>query len=67
MPLQSRAAEKEKGDRILTSRFAHRDKHWSNRTHQSNLSLKAKSRLVIVGLRDPDLTRGLPSHAPTVS
>ena len=63
----SRKVMKEQPDRVLNSRFAYRDKHWSRRRQEPNLSWKAKARLVIAGHRDPDLLSGLPTHAPTIS
>ena len=63
----SREIEQNKSDRILGSRFAYRDKNWCKRKEQPNLPWRAKSRLVIGGHKDPDISKGLPSHAPTVS
>ncbi|CAE7325492.1 RE2, partial [Symbiodinium microadriaticum] len=63
----SRKVMKEQPDRVLNSRFAYRDKHWSRRRQEPSLSWKAKARLVIAGHRDPDLLSGLPTHAPTIS
>ncbi|CAE7939982.1 GIP, partial [Symbiodinium sp. KB8] len=56
-----------KGDRVLGSRFAYRDKHWSKRKQNEELPWKPKARLVIAGHRDPDLAKGLATHAPTIS
>ncbi|CAE7357013.1 GIP [Symbiodinium sp. CCMP2592] len=63
----SREVNATKGDRILGSRFAYRDKHWSKRKQNSELPWKPKARLVIAGHRDPDLSLGLSTHAPTIS
>ena len=63
----SRKINQLKKDRVLDSRFAYRDKNWSKRRKDPGISWKAKSRLVISGHRDPDLLRGLPTHAPTIS
>ena len=63
----SRKVMEEQPDRVLNSRFAYRDKHWSRRRQEPNLNWKAKARLVIAGHRDPDLLSGLPTHAPTIS
>ncbi|OLP96499.1 Copia protein [Symbiodinium microadriaticum] len=63
----SRKVMEEHPDRVLNSRFAYRDKHWSRRRQEPNLNWKAKARLVIAGHRDPDLLSGLPTHAPTIS
>ena len=64
---ESREVAKTKGDRILPSRFAYRDKHWSKRRQDPKAPWKPKARLVIGGHRDPDLTMGLNTHAPTIS
>ncbi|CAE7260851.1 unnamed protein product, partial [Symbiodinium sp. CCMP2456] len=63
----SRKIMKEQPDRVLNSRFAYRDKNWSRRREEPELSWRAKARLVIAGHRDPDLLSGLPTHAPTIS
>ncbi|CAE7480578.1 GIP [Symbiodinium sp. CCMP2592] len=64
---ESREVTKTKGDRILPSRFAYRDKHWSKRKQDAKAPWKPKARLVIGGHRDPDLMKGLNTHAPTIS
>ena len=64
---ESRAVRKDKPERVLRCRFAYRDKHWSKRKAQPDLGWKPKSRLVIGGHCEPDLHRGLPTHAPAVS
>ncbi|CAE7765879.1 RE2 [Symbiodinium sp. CCMP2592] len=64
---ESRRICQEKGDRILGSRFAYRDKHWCKRKQDEALPWKPKARLVIAGHRDPDLSSGLSTHAPTIS
>ncbi|CAE7585010.1 GIP [Symbiodinium sp. CCMP2592] len=64
---ESRKIIREKGDRVLGSRFAYRDKLWSRRRQDPTLGWKAKARLVIAGHRDPDLMDGLSTHAPTIS
>eukprot|EP00438_Fugacium_kawagutii_P026759 Skav216449 [mRNA] locus=scaffold50:462658:469839:- [translate_table: standard] len=53
-------------ERILTSRYAYRDKHVAKRRVDPNLPPKAKARLCIGGHRDPDLRAGLlQTEAPT--
>ncbi|CAE7261754.1 RE1 [Symbiodinium natans] len=64
---ESRDISKNKGDRVLNSRFAYRDKLWSRRREQPDVGWKHKARLVISGHKDPDLMKGLPTHAPTIS
>ncbi|CAE7293046.1 RE1 [Symbiodinium sp. CCMP2592] len=64
---ESREIMKTKGDRVLPSRFAYRDKHWSKRKQDAKVPWKPKARLVIGGHRDPDLLKGLNTHAPTIS
>ena len=64
---ESRRILKDKNDRILNSRFAYRDKLWSRRRAQPDVGWKPKARLVIAGHKDPDLTAGLATHAPTIS
>ena len=49
------------GDRILTSRWAYKDKHYARRRLQPDVPCKAKARLV-----DPDIGL-MPTDAPTVS
>ena len=57
-------------ERILTSRFAYRDKNAGLRTHGTeyeNLPVKAKARLCVGGHRDPDISGGcLRTDAPTI-
>ena len=64
---ESRRITSAKGDRILPSRFAYRDKNWSKRRNDATIDWKAKARLVIGGHKDPDLLKGLNTHAPTIS
>ena len=64
---ESRGISRTKQDRILNSRFAYRDKYWSKRKENPDIGWKHKARLVIAGHKDPDLTSGLNTHAPTVS
>ncbi|CAE7245428.1 RE1 [Symbiodinium sp. CCMP2592] len=64
---ESREIATTKADRILPSRFAYRDKNWSKRRGNPAIDWKAKARLVIGGHRDPDLLKGLNTHAPTIS
>ena len=52
--------------RILTSRFAYRDKHWSRRKLDPGLAWKHKARLVVSGHRDPDV-KCLETDAPTIN
>ena len=55
-------------NRILTARFAYRDKNVAKRRLDSNVPLKAKARLCVGGHRDPDLRAGtLLTEAPTAS
>ncbi|CAE7346231.1 GIP [Symbiodinium natans] len=63
----SREVSAKKGERVLDSRFAYRDKNWSKRRKDPGTEWKPKSRLVISGHRDPDLLSGLSTHAPTIS
>ncbi|CAE7225449.1 RE2 [Symbiodinium sp. CCMP2592] len=64
---ESREILRTKHDRVLSSRFAYKDKFWSKRKEQPDIGWKHKARLVIAGHRDPDLMNGLNTHAPTVS
>ncbi|CAE7838363.1 RE2 [Symbiodinium sp. CCMP2592] len=64
---QSRQVLRDKPERVLPSRFAYKDKAWSKRKLDSNCPWRPKARLVIGGHRDPDLDKGLPSDAPTIS
>ena len=55
-------------NRILTARFAYRDKKVAKRRLDDNVPLKAKARLCVGGHRDPDLRAGtLLTEAPTAS
>ena len=55
-------------NRILTARFAYRDKNVGKRRLDSSIPLKAKARLCVGGHRDPDLRAGtLLTEAPTAS
>lgn len=55
-------------DRVLTSRFAYRDKHVAKRREDPSAPPKAKARLCIGGHRDPDLRDGLlRTEAPTAT
>ena len=63
----SRKILAEKGDRVLPSRFAYRDKNWSKRRKLPDIEWRHKARLVIGGHLDPDLQKGLDTSAPTVS
>ncbi|CAE7414743.1 RE2 [Symbiodinium sp. CCMP2592] len=51
--------------RILSSRFAYRDKHWSRRKIDASVPWKHKARLVVSGHRDPDIQH-LETDAPTI-
>eukprot|EP00439_Symbiodinium_sp_Y106_P022248 s4851_g2.t1 len=56
--------------RVLRSRWAYKDKNWSRRREGENVPWKCKSRLVIAGHTDPDLTDEslrLNTDAPTLS
>ena len=53
------------GSRILSSRFAYRDKHWSRRKIDATVPWKHKARLVVSGHRDPDIPH-LETDAPTI-
>ncbi|CAE7827512.1 GIP, partial [Symbiodinium sp. CCMP2456] len=52
--------------RILNSRFAYRDKHWSRRKLDPTVPWKHKARLVVSGHRDPDV-KYLETDAPTIN
>ena len=57
-------------ERILRSRWAYKDKNWSRRREGEEVPWKCKSRLVIAGHTDPDLTdesMHLSTDAPTLS
>ncbi|CAE7216452.1 RE2 [Symbiodinium sp. CCMP2456] len=64
---ESRKINQERPDRILGSRFAYKDKFWCQRKADPTVGWKPKARLVIHGHRDPDLLKGLSTHAPTIS
>ncbi|CAE7835178.1 RE2 [Symbiodinium microadriaticum] len=53
-------------ERILTSRYAYRDKNYSRRKIDPSVGWKHKARLVIGGHRDPD-AHMLQTDAPTVN
>ena len=52
--------------RILSSRFAYKDKNWSRRKLDSSLPWKPKARIVVSGHRDPDIGL-LDTDAPTIN
>ena len=64
---ESRRILRDKPERVLPSRYAYRDKNWSKRKKDANISWRPKARLVIGGHLDPDLYLGLQTSAPTVS
>ena len=54
--------------RVLRSRWAYKDKNWSKRRREGQAEWRCKSRLVIAGHTDPDLSSGrLATDAPTLS
>ena len=57
LTIEESAAVRDRVDlsRILGSRFAYKDKHWSRRRVQPDLPWKHKARLVISGHKDPDV------------
>ncbi|CAE7234170.1 RE1 [Symbiodinium sp. CCMP2592] len=62
------SAEKIKSGRVLSSRFAYRDKNLARRRTDPTVEWKAKSRLVVSGHTDPDIVSGaLRTDSPTVS
>ncbi|CAE7394818.1 RE1 [Symbiodinium sp. CCMP2592] len=62
------SAEKLKSGRVLSSRFAYRDKNLARRRTDPTVEWKAKSRLVVSGHTDPDIVSGaLRTDSPTVS
>ena len=61
----TRIREEVPADRILSSRFAYRDKNWSRRKIDSEAPWKHKARLVVAGHKDPDLQH-LETDAPTI-
>ena len=64
----SRKIEAEEPSRILSSRYAYRDKNLAKRRTDPSAPWKAKSRLVVGGHNDPDVTAGfLRTDSPTVS
>ena len=60
-----RIREEVPADRILSSRFAYRDKNWSRRKIDPNTPWKHKARLVVAGHKDPDICY-LETDAPTI-
>ncbi|CAE7226615.1 RE2, partial [Symbiodinium necroappetens] len=64
---ESRAIAQDRPHRILGSRFAYKDKLWCQRKTNPEVGWKPKAHLVIHGHRDPDLMKGLATHAPTIS
>ncbi|CAE7621529.1 GIP [Symbiodinium sp. CCMP2592] len=64
---ESQRILRERGDRVLPSRFAYRDKALAKRRKDPTVAWKHKSRLVIGGHMDPDIGQGLNTMAPTVS
>ena len=64
---ESQKVLREKGDRVLSSRFAYRDKALAKRRKDPSIPWKHKARLVIGGHMDPDIGQGLNTMAPTVS
>ena len=55
-------------ERILSSRFAYRDKNVAKRREDPTVPPRAKARLCIGGHRDPDLRKGmLQTEAPTAT
>ena len=53
-------------DRILTSRWAYRDKNWSRRRQDASVEWRPKARLVVGGHLDPDIGE-VKTDAPTIS
>ncbi|OLQ03552.1 Copia protein [Symbiodinium microadriaticum] len=53
-------------DRILTCRWAYRDKNWSRRRQDASVEWKPKARLVVGGHLDPDIG-DVKTDAPTIS
>ena len=68
LTIEESAAVRDRVDpsRILGSRFAYKDKHWSRRRVQPDLPWKHKARLVISGHTDPDVGC-LETDAPTIN
>ena len=68
LTIEESAAVRDRVDpsRILGSRFAYKDKHWSRRRVQPDLPWKHKARLVISGHKDPDVGC-LETDAPTIN
>ena len=52
-------------ERILSSRFAYRDKNWSRRKINPDTPWRHKARLVVAGHKDPDVQQ-LETDAPTI-
>ena len=61
----ARVKDRVHSSRILSSRFAYRDKHWSRRKIDASVPWKHKARLVVSGHRDPDIPH-LETDAPTI-
>ncbi|CAE7255000.1 RE2 [Symbiodinium sp. CCMP2592] len=62
------SAVKDNSGRVLSSRFAYRDKNLARRRTDPSVEWKAKSRLVVSGHTDPDIVSGaLRTDSPTVS
>ncbi|CAE7697802.1 RE1 [Symbiodinium microadriaticum] len=53
-------------DRILSSRWAYRDKNWSRRHQDASVEWRPKARLVVGGHLDPDIGE-VKTDAPTIS
>ncbi|CAE7834160.1 GIP, partial [Symbiodinium necroappetens] len=53
-------------DRILSSRWAYRDKNWSRRRQDASVEWRPKARLVVGGHLDPDIGE-VKTDAPTIS
>ena len=53
-------------DRILTSRFAYKDKNYARRKLSKDIEWRPKARLVVGGHKDPDAPY-LATNAPTIS
>eukprot|EP00439_Symbiodinium_sp_Y106_P004950 s1915_g1.t1 len=61
----NRIRDEVSSDRILSSRFAYRDKNWSRRKIDPGVPWKHKARLVVAGHKDPDVQH-LETDAPTI-
>ena len=65
---ESKRILRECPERVLPSRFAYKDKAFAKRRLDSNVAWRHKSRLVVGGHLDPDISSGnLQTSAPTVS